>query len=190
MTDRHEIDRDLVARSRAGDHAAYSQLMAYYQGPILNFVFRLVGSREEAEDIAQDVFVRAYHKLGTFAFRTSRDRFATWLYQLARNAALDVLRRRQRRPTQSIDEFPLLAPVSFTNPASDAGEKDRDLAIAAAIAQLPEDQRTALVLSVYDGQSYADIAAIMNTSVKSVESRIYRARQFLHQRLKPYLSTC
>lgn len=187
MTDRHEMDRDLVARSREGDHAAYSQLMDYYQGPILNFVYRLVGSREEAEDISQDVFVRAYQKLDSFAFRTSRDRFATWLYQLARNAAIDVLRRRQRRPVTSLDEFPLLAPVSLTNPALDAGNLEQELAIAMAIAELPEDQRTALVLSVYEGLAYADISVIMKASIKSVESRIYRARQFLHQRLKTYI---
>jgi RNA polymerase sigma-70 factor (ECF subfamily) len=188
MTDRHDIDRDLVDRAREGDHAAYSQLMDYYQGSILNFVYRLVGSREEAEDIAQDVFVRAYQKLDSFTFRTSRDRFSTWLYQLARNAAIDVLRRRQRRPVQSLDEFPLLGPVAVGNPALDTGDRERERAISAAFAELPEDQRTALVLSVYEGQSYADIAVIMKASVKSVESRIYRARQSMRQQLAAFLA--
>lgn len=188
MTDRHEIDGDLVARSREGDHAAYNQLMNYYRGPILNFVYRLVGSQEEAEDIAQQVFVRAYKKLGSFAFRTSRDRFSTWLYQLARYAAIDVLRRRQRRPVQSLDEFPLLTPVAEGNPLQEASNRERERAIATAIAELPEDQRVALVLSVYEGQSYAEIAVVMKSSVKSVESRIYRARQFLRQQLGALLA--
>ncbi|MEI6563247.1 MAG: sigma-70 family RNA polymerase sigma factor [bacterium] len=188
MSDRRELDQELVARSREGDHAAYTQLMDYYQAPILNFVYRMVGNREEAEDIAQDVFVRAYRKLGSFAFRSSRDRFSTWLFQLARNATVDVLRRRQRRPVQSLDEFPLLAPVTVGDPALDAGDREQERAIAAAIAELPEDQRIALVLSVYEGQPYADIAVIMNASVKSVEARIYRARQFLRQRLALFLS--
>lgn len=187
MTGRHEIDCDLVARSRMGDQEAYAQLMDYYQGPILNFVYRLVGNQAEAEDIAQDVFVRAYQKLGQFAFRTSRDRFSTWLYQLARNAAIDVLRRRHRRPIQSLDEFPLLTPVAEGDPARDAGNRERELAIASAIAELPEDQRVSLVLSVYEGQSYADIAKIMKSSVKSVESRIYRARHYLRQQLGTFL---
>ena len=187
MTDRHEIDCDLVGRTRAGDQDAYSQLMAHYQGPILNFVYRLVGNQDEAEDIAQDVFVRAYQKLEQFGYRSSRDRFSTWLFQLARNAAIDVLRRRQRRPVESLDEFPLYAPVVVGDPASDAGNREQEQAIASAIAELPEDQRTALVLSIYEGQSSADIAEIMNSSVKSVESRIYRARQHLRQRLASFM---
>ncbi|MEI6165616.1 MAG: sigma-70 family RNA polymerase sigma factor [bacterium] len=188
MTDRHEMDCDLVARSREGDEAAYAQLMDYYRGPILNFVYRLVGNQDEAEDTAQEVFVRAYQKLGRFTFRTSRDRFSTWLFQLARNAAIDVLRRRQRRPVQSLDEFPQLSPMAVGDPAVEAGDKERERAIAAAMAALPEDQRVALVLSVYEGQSYAEIAEVMESSVKSVESRIYRARQCLRQQLGPYLN--
>lgn len=187
MTDRHEMDCDLVARSREGDQAAYGLLMGYYRGPILNFVYRMVGNQEEAEDTAQEVFVRAYQKLDRFTFRTSRDRFSTWLFQLARNAAIDVLRRRQRRPVDSLDEFPQLAPLAAGDPAVEAGDREREHAIASAIAELPEDQRVALVLSVYEGQSYAEIAAVMESSVKSVESRIYRARQCLRQQLGPYL---
>lgn len=187
MTERDEVDRELVGRVKGGDDAAFTQLMGHYKGPILNFIYRVIGDSAEAEDVAQDTFVRAYRNLHRFAFRWAGDRFSTWLFQLARNAAIDALRRRQRRPTQSLDvvtERNLPSDRSRQSDPSDQAEtKERETLILAAIAALPEDQRTALTLAVYEDLSYAEISKVMRTTEKSVETRLYRARQTLRTRL-------
>lgn len=189
MSDRQELDRECVGRAQAGDDDAFTELMRHYKGPVLNFVYRLTGDAGGAEDIAQDTFVKVYRNLHQFAFRKSGDRFSTWLFQVARNAAIDAMRRRQRRPTQSLEGMPEAESAGDPlDPADQADLKEREALIAAAFAELPEDQRTALVLSVYEDLSYADIAAVMQTTVKSVEARIYRARQVLRVRLEQLLS--
>jgi RNA polymerase sigma-70 factor, ECF subfamily len=184
MPDRQELDRDCVGRAQAGDDDAFTELMGHYKGPILNFVYRLTGDAAGAEDIAQDTFVRAYRNLDRFAFRKPGDRFSAWLFQLARNAAIDAMRRRQRRPAQSLEVTPereLAEPLA--DPANQADLKEREALIMTAVAELPEDQRTALVLSVYEDLSYAEIAAVMQATEKSVEARLYRTRQYLRVRL-------
>lgn len=190
MSDRPELDRECVGRAQAGDEAAFTELMGRYKGPILNFVFRLTGDAAAAEDIALDTFVRAYRNLDRFSFRKPGDRFSTWLFQLARNAAIDALRQRQRRPTQTLEAAPareLEEPRA--DPAAQADLKEREALVMAALAELPDDQRTVLVLSVYDDLSYAEIAAVMETTVKSVEARLYRARQSLRARLEKWLAS-
>ncbi len=175
-----------VEQVRAGDDSAFAKLMERYKRPILNFVFRMVGDTAEAEDVAQDVFVRAYLSILKPEFRRTTGEFSTWLFQVARNAALDCLRRRARRPTQPLDTLEggggtliRTGPTAADKAAShEIGEQ-----IAAAVALLPEDQRTAIVLAEYEDLSTAQIAAIMNCSRKSVESRLYRARQFLRKQL-------
>lgn len=188
MSDRQELDRECVGRAKAGDQAAFTELMGHYKGPVLNFVFRLTGDASGAEDIAQETFVRAYRNLHRFSFRQSSDRFSTWLFQLARHLAIDAMRRRQRRPAQSLEVTPegqVIADPS--DPSNQADLAERSALIAAVISELPEDQRTALVLSVYEDLSYAEIASVMETTEKSVEARLYRARQFLRVRLNNLL---
>jgi RNA polymerase sigma-70 factor (ECF subfamily) len=178
------MDRDLVMRAQAGDEPAFTALISHYKRPVLNFVCRLTGDVPGAEDIAQDAFVRAYRKLHTFAFRRAGDRFSSWLFQLARHAAIDAMRHRQRRPAQSIEVTPEGEMTSGgPDPAGQAQSGDLEALIRAAIRDLPEDQRTALVLSVYEDLSCAEIATIMGSSERSVEARLYRARQTLRARL-------
>jgi RNA polymerase sigma-70 factor (ECF subfamily) len=180
----------LVERVRAGDDGAFEILMARFKRPVMNFVFRLIGDATEAEDVAQDVFVRAYRSMHKPGFRRTTAEFSTWLFAVTRNAALDCLRRRKRRPTTALadmeDGGESLASGQATA-AEVVAARETGAAIAAAVALLPEDQRTATILSEYEHLSDADIAAVMRCSAKSVEARLYRARRFLRERLRHLL---
>lgn len=179
-------DWALVERIRTGDDRAFDAIMARYKRPVIRFVFRLIHNEAEAEDVAQDVFVRAYRSIRKPGFRHSTAEFSTWLFQVARNAALDCLRRRARHPAESLavldaDGDCMAGPDRTAHEESAA--KETGETIAAALALLPEDQRTALILAEYEGLSHAQIAGVLRCSPKSVESRLYRARLFLRRRL-------
>ncbi len=160
--------------------------MGRYQRPIRDFVFRMIGDAAEADDVAQDVFVRAYRAICAQGVRQGTAAFSTWLFQVARHAALDRLRHRRRHPADSLDAREDRG-ESLAGPGrtarDNAGDRDTGAEIAAAVANLPEDQRAALVLAEYEQRSTAEIAGILKCSPKSVESRLYRARQFLRHRL-------
>jgi RNA polymerase sigma-70 factor, ECF subfamily len=168
-------DSQLIERLQRGEDAAFDELLSLYQHPVINFCYRLLGDAGDADDVAQDVFVRVYQRIGDYR---PGGKFSTWLFALARNACIDRLRYRKRHPTEPLDGAPEPATVSHETEAREIGEH-----IAAAVSELPEDQRTALVLAEYHGMSYVEIADIMRTSEKSVESRLYRAKQTLRQRL-------
>ena len=169
-------DSELVRQIQSGEDAAFDELMRRYKRPVVNFAYRLLGSAADADDVAQEVFVRAYRNLDTYRTET---KFSTWLFALARNAAIDHLRWRRRHPTEPLNDVPEPAAVSRETETHEIGEQS-----AAAVAKLPEDQRTALVLAEYHGQSYAEIAAVMRCSEKSVESRLYRAKHTLRGSLR------
>jgi RNA polymerase sigma-70 factor (ECF subfamily) len=180
----------LVERVRDGDDGAFDELMDLYKRPVLNFVFRLIGDAAEAEDVAQDVFVRTYRSIHKPGFNRTNAAFSTWLFQVARNAALDCLRRRRRHPAQSLDaleEGGTSLPSAQATSADEVAARETGAEIAAAVMSLPEDQRTAVVLSEYERLSDARIAEVMRCSAKSVESRLYRARRFLRDRLRHLL---
>lgn len=189
MTER--TDWSLVDAIQHGDDAAFSTLLERYRRPVLNFVSRMLGGSSDAEDVAQDVFVRAYRGLHQPSFRRGNGEFSTWLFQIARNAALDVLRYRGRHPAESLaalEERGQAIPASGHTSADESAARETGEQVAAAIALLPEDQRTAIVLAEYEEFPVARIAAIMQCSEKSVESRLYRARRFLRERLAQLLS--
>jgi RNA polymerase sigma-70 factor (ECF subfamily) len=176
----------LVDRVKAGDDSAFDALMLQYRRPILRFVFRIVGDAAEAEDLGQEVFVRAYRAMRKPAFRQTGVSFSAWIFQIARNAARDLLRLRHRHPADSLsvmeDDGASLPATGPTTPA-EVTSNDVRHQIAAAVARLPEDQRTAFVLSEYEDQSTAVIAAVMHCSTKAVEARLYRARHILRHQL-------
>ena len=183
------VDWSLVEQVKAGDDRAFDALMARYKRPVIHFVYRMIGDAGDAEDLAQDVFVRAYQNMRKPGFHQTTGAFSTWLFQVARNAALDCLRRRKRHPeslTHGEEDGRNMA-VTERTADSEISANEVGAQIAAAVAQLPEDQKTAVILSEYENLSYAEIAAIMKCSVKSVESRLYRAKQFLRDRLRDLL---
>lgn len=176
----------LVERIKAGDDRAFDEIMARYKRPILDFIYRMIGDAVEAEDAAQDVFARAWRGILKPDFRRNQGKFSTWLFQVARNAALDRLRRRKRHPAESLsalEDRGEFASSAGPTSADEAEAREIGELIAAAVALLPEDQRAAIVLSEYGNLSYSEIASIMKRSVKSVEARLYRARRFLRSRL-------
>jgi RNA polymerase sigma-70 factor (ECF subfamily) len=183
-------DWTLVERVKTGDDRAFDALMERYKRPVLSFVFRMIGDATEAEDVAQDVFARAYQSIRKPGFHQTTAKFSTWLFQVARNAALDCLRRRKRHPAESLAAMDgngntMAGPERTAHEEAVARETGDQ--IAASVALLPEDQRAALILSEYEELSYAEIAAVLKCSQKSVEGRLYRARQFLRDRLRSLL---
>lgn len=178
----HEPDPDepLVRRAQAGDQDALTGLLQRYRDPVFAFVYRLLGGHLTAEDVAQETFVRAFQNLRRFRFQPGA-RFSTWLFQLARHAALDELRRQRRHPTTHLEDVTREPPDQGTDAATQMIHRELGDAIARAVAVLPEDQRAALVLTEYHGQSAAEVARVLGCSVRGAESRLFRARQTVRE---------
>ena len=188
-----------LQRLQDGTEAAWSELLVRWRKPVLNFIFRLTGDAALADDVAQEVFVRASRKIGEFKLNSRPQfgrhnsavvvqpdaAFSAWLFQIARNAALDALRHRRRHPADALEEQPAASLIADSAPCPARAAELRDIGaeIAAAVLELPEDQRTALILAEYHDFAVAEIAAVMGTNAKSVEARLYRARQTLRQKL-------
>ena len=172
-------DGELVARVAAGEASAARALMARHLPKILNLGRRMLGDQTEAEDVAQDVFVRVW----THAARWTpgQAKFETWLHRVAMNLCYDRLRR---RPAQAIDE--VAEPVDQTpGPAARLFEKDLARAVNEALGRLPDRQRAALVLCHYQGLTNIEAAKVMEVSVEALESLLARGRRTLKAQLRP-----
>lgn len=181
----HEAQSDarLVEAALRGDRDAFGDLVSRYQDRLFNTLLRIAGSREDAADAAQDAFVQAYLKLGSFR---GDSQFFTWLYRIAMNVALS--RRRRRRPMGSLDAAKTSAGEEPMDAA--AGPGDQMLAhesaeqVQAALADLAEGHRKILVLRELEGCSYEVIADILELPVGTVRSRLFRARLQLRDKLR------
>jgi RNA polymerase sigma-70 factor, ECF subfamily len=188
-----EPDRQAMTRLAGGHAAALNDLMARHSQPLFLYLVRLLGSEAEAEDLAQETFVRVYQHRDRFR---PEARFSTWLYTIATNLVRDRMRWRGRHPQVSLDAEIAATGVSLgdtlptAQPAPDETLQgaERVEAIRRAVAALPEDLRVPLVLAEYEERSQAEIAEILGCSVKAVEMRIYRARQALRQALAGWLA--
>jgi RNA polymerase sigma-70 factor (ECF subfamily) len=178
-------DRELVERARAGERAAFDQLVARYQRRLLRLVLRLLRDPAEAEDVVQETFLKAYRALPRFRGEAA---FYTWLYRIALNGARNaILRRRQRSaPAPLPSRAPAAAPEIGT-PESMLLSKQVMLAVDAAMEALPLELRTAIVLREIEGLSYEEIGQIMECPLGTVRSRIFRAREAIARRLRPLL---
>jgi RNA polymerase sigma-70 factor (ECF subfamily) len=185
-------DRQDMVRLAGGHDAALNELMARHGQPLFLYLVRLLGSAAEAEDLAQETFVRVFQHRDRFR---PDAKFSTWLYTIATNQVRDRLRWRGRHPQVSLDAETADggATLGDTLPASNLGPdealqtSERVAAIRRAVAALPEDLRVSLVLAEYEDRSQAEIAEILGCSVKAVEMRIYRARQVLRKELAGWL---
>jgi RNA polymerase sigma factor (sigma-70 family) len=181
-------DEEYMARLRAGDDTALAPLMERWEVPVKRFIFRIVGNTAEAEDLAQEVFVRVYTKCASFR---PGAKFSTWCFSIAANQAKNRLRWWRRRPALSLDAWAETGgdvadeSAAGTQASAQALRQERAVAVQQAIAALPVDLRTALVLFEYERQSMAEIATALGCTAKAVENRLYRARQ----RLKDGLSS-
>lgn len=175
-------DRELVARARRGDADAFSDLVRTYQHRVVNYARAMVSNEADAEDVAQDAFVRAYRGLRTFRGDSS---FKTWLYRIVTNAARTHLARRRDRPEQTAGDA-AMSPEAFGQPATgedlEASVVDRDR-IDRALATLPVEMREAVVLRDVEGLDYREIAAALDVPIGTVESRIFRGRARLRDAL-------
>lgn len=190
MTD-EVLDSTLVERVQRGDKRAFDLLVKKYQSRVLALVARYIRDRSEAQDVAQEAFIRAYRALPSFR---GESQFYTWLYRIAVNAAHNQLAAQKRRP-QSIDMD--AEDADFIESASALRDTDTPEGLLAesqlrgavnrAIAGLPEDLRVAITLREYDGLSYEEIAEIMRCPIGTVRSRIFRAREAIDNGIAAYV---
>jgi RNA polymerase sigma-70 factor, ECF subfamily len=186
-----ENDQELVRRVQAGDQSAFNLLVLKYQHRVLKLVGRFVNDAAEAQDVAQEAFLKAYRALGSFRGESA---FYTWLYRIAINTAKNALVAQRRRPVDF--DLDLQDPEQFERQArlkeADTPEgvmltEEIRQVVERAMEQLPEDLRTAIVLRELEGLSYEEIAEAMDCPVGTVRSRIFRAREAIDKKLKPLL---
>jgi len=167
-----EDEAVLIARSRNGDAGAFDELVGVYQDRIYHLAYRITGNHADAQDAAQDAFVKAYLSLGTFRAQAA---FSTWLHRIAVNAAVDMTRRRGKRAALAPD---LATPAA--DPLADGAERvEIQQRIHRAIAALPVEQRAVVVLRDVQGCSYEEIAEVVKVPIGTVLSRLSRARETL-----------
>ncbi len=187
-------DRCLVLRLKQGDMAAFEELVERHKQPLLNYTTRMLRDPTEAEDVAQNAFVRVFSARNSFRFKAH---FCSWLYTIARNLCLNELRRRSRHWAGPLEaqqdecERSLVYQADIHARCATAAEAiiGRELKeqIDEAVAALPEPQRTAILLLHDEELSYDQIAAVLDKSIAATKSLIHRGRQALKTRLMPYL---
>uniref|UniRef100_A0A7C6E959 RNA polymerase sigma factor n=1 Tax=candidate division WOR-3 bacterium TaxID=2052148 RepID=A0A7C6E959_UNCW3 len=181
-----DYDLALVKRIRAQEEdweMAFEQLVMKYQHSVLNTIYRYIGNYNEAEDIAQNVFIKVWHKIKTFK---KKAKFSTWLYRIVVNQCLDYQRKKKKEGTVSLDDklSEEKIPESLTVEL-DSEQKKKSAIIKQAINELPANQRIALILSKYENKSYQEIADIMGISLGAVAALISRAKESLKTKLIP-----
>jgi RNA polymerase sigma-70 factor (ECF subfamily) len=186
-----DTDQELVRRVQAGDQTAFNLLVLKYQHRVLKLVGRFVNDAAEAEDVAQEAFLKAYRALASFRGDSA---FYTWLYRIAINTAKNALVSQRRRPVdfdldlQDPDQYDRHAKLKEADTPEGVLLTDEIRAVVEeAMAELPEDLRTAIVLRELEGLSYEEIAEAMDCPVGTVRSRIFRAREAIDKKLKPLL---
>jgi len=186
-----QIDQELVLRVQQGDKSAYDHLVRKYQHKIIQIVNRYVKDPSEAQDVAQESFIKAYRALNNFRGDSA---FYTWLYRIAINTAKNFLVSRARRYSQyevdvqeaeQVGNIPQLR--SMETPEQQLFNEEIVAAIKAAIDKLPEEMRMAIMLREFEGLSYQEIAQAMDCPVGTVRSRIFRAREAIDNKLTPLL---
>jgi RNA polymerase sigma-70 factor (ECF subfamily) len=193
MSSELEPDATLMLRVKQGDGAAFAELVDRYKQPILNLVYRMLHDATEAEDLAQNVFVQVFRSAHRYEVSA---KFSTWLFTIARNLALNELRRRSRHPAESMDttrpeqdDQPLqqFEDKKTASPPERLLQGELEEKIERAVAALPENQRTAILLCRQDELSYEEIAKVLGCSLSATKSLIHRGRETLKHKLKPYL---
>jgi RNA polymerase sigma-70 factor (ECF subfamily) len=181
-------DALLVGAIKSGDRESFARLVAKYRESVIRICRGYVGSYEDAEDLAQEVFVELFRSISGFR---GDSRFSTWLYRLAVNKSLNFLRYHKKRfrvyrSSESTGEDSLFSAPAETESDAAVVTSDHRRALRGALGRLPENQRTAFILNKYEELSYNDVAAVMETTLSTVESLIFRARQNLQKYLSDY----
>ncbi len=189
-----EVDAELVARVQRGDKRAFDLLVLKYQRKVIRLLSRMIRNPGDVEDVAQEAFIKAYRALPQFRGDSA---FYTWLYRIAINTARNWQAAQNRRPNtisstendegETFNQVDNL--IDINTPEAMVASKQIVETVNAAIAALPEDLRTAIVLREIEGMSYDDIAQSMNCPIGTVRSRIFRAREAIAAQLRPILNS-
>jgi len=185
-------EMELVRRAQKGDLEAYDQLIKRYQERIYATVYHMTSNHEDANDLAQDAFIKAFQALKSFKGGSS---FYTWLYRIAVNKTINFLKQRKNRLHMSLNDLDfntennpdLVALISDKTPRREAGLKELQEKLNEALLKLSEQHRLVMVLHDVQGQSHEEIAEIMNCNIGTVRSRLFYARQQMQAWMADYL---
>jgi RNA polymerase sigma factor (sigma-70 family) len=186
-------ERILVEQLRKGDEAAFKTIVETWQNMVFNTALGIVQNAEDAEDIAQDVFVQVYHSVSSFK---GESKFSTWLYRITVTKSLDHERKKKRKKRFSFvrslfseQNEVIVDPPDFHHPGVILDNKENAAALFRAIAELPENQRIAFTLNKVEGLSYQEVSEVMKNTVSSVESLMHRAKNNLKKKLEDYYNS-
>jgi RNA polymerase sigma-70 factor, ECF subfamily len=166
-------DADLIAKTRKGDVEAYNLLISRWEKRVFNYLLRLIGNREDAFDLSQDVFLKGYQNIRKL---DDTSRFGPWLFRIAHNEAYSLFRK--KRPEVDISEMPERAKAH-------AFPMEMSLAVTAALDRLTAEQKEAVLLKVYQGFKFEEMAEILEIPVSTIKSRVYTALEVLKAELAP-----
>jgi len=184
MTERTGDDAQVVDRLRRGDPRAFEELVIAHQHRVFGVAFRMLGRRAEAEELAQEVFLRVHRAIADFR---GDAKLSTWLYAIASRLCLNRLASSERRLAREGEETLARIPSSHASPADELERSERDAALHRAIAELSDERRMVVVLRDLEGLSYEEIAAALGLELGTVRSRLHRARLDLKEKLERFL---
>ena len=177
-------DAQLVDRLRRGDPRAFEELVIAYQHRVFGVALRMLGSRAEAEEAAQEVFLRAHRAIADFR---GDAKLSTWLYAIASRLCMNRLTSGERRVLREGEETLARIPSGHASPADELERSERDAALHRAIAELSDERRMVVVLRDLEGLSYEEIASALDLELGTVRSRLHRARMDLKEKLERFL---
>ncbi len=177
-----EHERVWIEQARAGDQAAFARLVSAYQGPVYNLAYRMLGTPGDAEDAAQETFLRAYDRLSSYE---PERKFSSWILSIASHYCIDQLRRR-RVPLESLDDQPAWHDLADDEPEPEetALQNEQERALRRALNGLPPAYRLPVVLRYWNDLSYEEIAEATQSTVSAIKSRLHRARLMLAESLE------
>jgi RNA polymerase sigma-70 factor, ECF subfamily len=179
-------DEELVDRSRGGDADSFNQLIARWERPIYALAYRVIGRDEDARDVCQEAFLRAYRGLGGFK---GEAKFSSWLYRITLNLCRDWIRKQRRAPVSQMpedtDALELAAEVGPAESIEDlVARRELSALVEQAMKLLPEEQRTAIILKEYHGMTFQEIADLQGCPLSTVKTRLYQGLSVLRRRLQ------
>jgi RNA polymerase sigma-70 factor (ECF subfamily) len=177
-------DKDLVERLRAGEPRAFEDLVRRYQHRVFGVALRMLDNRTEAEDIAQDVFLRVHRSIGAFR---GEAKLSTWLYGIASNLCLNRLTSAERKRVRHDDEAVMQAPSDAPDATATMEHAEIQAALRQAINELPDERRIVIVLRDLEGLAYEEIALALGLEPGTVRSRLHRARLDLKNKMERFL---
>ncbi len=179
-------DEELVARSMDGDVDSFNQLIRRWERPIYALAYRTLGREDDARDVCQETFLRAYRAINGFK---GQAKFSSWLYRIALNLCRDWMRRQRRTPVVQMPEDVDISELAAAHGPSESietlvGRREIGRAVAAAMAKLPEEQRTAILLKEYHGLTFQEIAEMQGCPLSTVKTRLYQGLSVVRRQLE------